>query len=155
MRLRYQGETTIPAPVGEVWGFLTNMQRVGQCVPGLEQMEVLGDGRFEAVVRVGVGPVRGPFRLQAQMTRDDGARSASLAIRGSGMGSGIELSSSMRLESSGDRATVMRWQAEGSVTGPLAGVGSRLLDYQARKTVETIFENIRKAFEPADQTLPA
>lgn len=146
MRLDYQGELTIPAPLAEVWAFLTDPQRVSCCVPDLHQLEVHDGQRFDAVVRVGVGPVRGPFRLQVQMSRDEDEKTASLHIRGFGMGSGVELSSSMKLEPQGDGETLMRWRAEGSVSGPLASVGGRLLDAQARKTIEQIFENVRRAF---------
>lgn len=155
MRLNYEGEVTIPAPLDQVWCFLTDPQQVSRCVPDLQQLEVQGDDRFDAVVRVGVGPVRGPFRLQVQLSRDESQKAASLAIRGFGMGSGVELSSSMKLESTGDGATLMRWRAEGSLSGPLAGVGGRLLDAQARKTIETIFDNVRRAFDTQAQAAEA
>lgn len=155
MRLNYEGEVEIPAALDEVWGFLTDPHRVSRCVPDLQQLEVHGDDRFDAVVKVGVGPVRGPFRLQIQMSRDDSEKSASMVIRGFGMGSGVELASSMKLESPGDGKTLMRWRAEGSLSGPLASVGGRLLDSQARKTMETIFDNVRRAFDTQGRAVEA
>lgn len=145
MRLKYEGELAIEAPQSEVWEFVTTPERVGRCLPDLQELHVQDRHRFEATVRVGVGPVRGPFRLQVELSEQEPGAAASLRIRGSGMGSGLELASSIALSPDGERATRMRWSAEGAVFGPLATVGGRILDAQARKTIEQLFDNIRRA----------
>lgn len=145
MRLKYEGELTIDAAYQDVWDFITTPERVGRCLPDLQELAVQDRHRFEATVRVGVGPVRGPFRLQVELAEEEPGAAASLRIRGAGMGSGLELASAVRLAPHGERATVVRWTAEGSVFGPLATVGGRILDSQARKTIEQLFDNIRRA----------
>lgn len=145
MRLHYAGELEVTAPPEAVWRLLTSPERVGRCLPDLEELAVEDARRFAATVRAGVGPFRGPFRLQVELVEEVPGQALGLRIRGSGMGSGLELTSSVHVEPSGDGGARLRWTAEGGVAGPLATLGGRVLDAQARSTIERLFANVRQA----------
>jgi len=58
VNLQYSGEEKIPASVETVWAFVTNPEKVGRSFPDVVDVTVQDPTHLEAVVRVGVGPVR-------------------------------------------------------------------------------------------------
>lgn len=147
MHLHYEGELTIQAPQEEVWAFINDPARVGRCLPDLQELNPKDERHFDAVVRIGVGPVRGRFRMEVELLPEEAPRRGGLRLRGSGMGSGLQLQARMELEPAGDGSTLFRWEADADVSGPLATVGGRLLDNQARKVTEQLFASIRATLE--------
>ncbi|WPD18244.1 carbon monoxide dehydrogenase subunit G [Thermaerobacter composti] len=147
MHLHYDGELTIEAPQEKVWAFINNPGQVGHCLPDLQELNVKDDRHFDAVVRIGVGPVRGRFKMEVELQPEEAPRRGGLRLRGSGMGSGLQLTARIELEPAGEGATRFRWGADADVSGPLATVGGRLLDNQARKITEQLFATIRANLE--------
>ncbi|MDR7523256.1 MAG: SRPBCC domain-containing protein [Armatimonadota bacterium] len=46
MALRFQGSLAIHAPRDRVWAFLTDPQAVARCLPDVQRLEVLEEGKF-------------------------------------------------------------------------------------------------------------
>jgi uncharacterized protein len=72
----------VSVPVDQAWAVLTDLERVGPCLPGAEVQEKVGDD-YRGVVRVKVGPVsvqyKGTVRFQEQ---DDEAHRAVIVAEG-------------------------------------------------------------------------
>ncbi len=149
MKLQLSGVERVSVEKAVVYGFVTDPHRVGNCMPDLQELTVQDERHMVAIVRVGIGPIRGKFKMEAAITPEDGEGLA-LKLKGNGMGNGIAMESRMKLVAV-DGGTELHWSAEASVSGPLAGVGGRLLEGQARKTTEQLFINIRKALESENQ----
>src|SRR5437667_12905886 len=47
----------VNAPVEKVWSFLSDMQQVGRCVPGVENVEVLDATHARWTLTVKIGPL--------------------------------------------------------------------------------------------------
>lgn len=138
----YSGEYHIPASQETVWQFLTDPHKVGPCLPDLLELEVIDEHNFKAVVRVGVGPIRGKFTLNNSLTIEEPGTSAKMQVKGGGMGSGINLSAEMNLSKHDEGGVLLRWSSDVVVNGPIATVGGRLIDGQAKKITEQVFDNI-------------
>jgi carbon monoxide dehydrogenase subunit G len=151
LRLAFSGMERIDADKATVRAFLTDSSQVSACLPDLQEVTLVEDRHFVAIVKVGVGPVRGRFKMDVRLDPEVGPDELALELRGSGMGSGMELRSSLRLEEQAPRTTHLHWAAEATVSGPLASVGGRLLEGQARKTTEQLFTAIRTALEAAGE----
>src|SRR4029077_8735260 len=67
VKLEYSGKEQIPANIETVWAFVTDPQKVGRCLPELLELAVQDATHFDAVVRVGVGPVRGKFKFKVEL----------------------------------------------------------------------------------------
>lgn len=142
----YSGDFTIPVSREMVWNFLMDPYKVGPCLPDLLNMDVSDNLNFRAKVRVGLGPIRGAFDLANSITIEEPGKSASLSVKGGGMGSGVDMSAKMFLEDLEDQqGTLLKWSCDVVVSGPIATIGGRLIDGQARKITEQVFENIRNA----------
>src|SRR5206468_9690189 len=75
-----------------VWGFLTDANRIAECLPGCEKLIQTGQDAYQMEMRVGIGPISGVLRgsirlhdlqpnLQYQMSAE-GRRAPGRAKRG-------------------------------------------------------------------------
>jgi carbon monoxide dehydrogenase subunit G len=143
----YQGTVSVAAPAHRTFAFVSSAEQVGPCMPDLLGLTVRAPEQFEAKVRVGVGPVRGTFVLNATIFPDAAGTGARLQVRGGGLGNGVTIDSQLSLAERGERETDLEWHAQVSVSGPLAALGGRVIDGQASRIAAALFENIRHALE--------
>lgn len=143
MKLQYDGQEQIPVSPDDVWTFVTNPDRVAHCLPDLLESEVVDPMHFNATVRVGVGPVRGKFRFKFEMVPNAETRRIELKASGGGFGSVVDLVAGADVVPAGS-ATTLNWSGEAQMRGPVAAVGGRVLDGQARKLIEQTFANVRE-----------
>src|SRR5262245_7396579 len=144
MNLQYTGEEKIPAGLDAVWAFVTNPEKVGRCFPDVVDVTVQDATHFEANVKVGVGPVRGKFKMTVQLLPADSKRRIDMKITGGGFGSTVDLTSGADLVDGGDGTTLLKWSGQAEARGPIAAVGGRVLDAQAEKLIAQAFGNVRK-----------
>jgi carbon monoxide dehydrogenase subunit G len=67
--MRLQGTIVIAAPAHEVWAVVTDPTGIAGCVPGVKDMRMVGDGRFEGSISASVGPLNGEFSFQSVITQ--------------------------------------------------------------------------------------
>lgn len=146
MKLNLNGVEQIQAGSEAVGQFVTDPDKVGRCLPDLQELTVTDPQHFTAFVKIGIGPIRGRFKMEVQLGPLTGGE-MTMKLKGSGMGNGLAMNSTMRLVAAAAGQTELHWSAEASVSGPLAGVGGRLLEGQAKKTTEALFANIRQALQ--------
>ena len=144
MKLQQRGEEKIPASHGAVWAFVTDPDKVGHCLPDVIEITVHDSTHFDAVVRVGVGPVRGNFKFKMELVPDQSARRIDMKIAGGGFGSAVDLAAGADVEDNGDGTTTLKWSGEAEARGPVAAVGGRVLDAQAKKLIGQTFGCIRQ-----------
>jgi uncharacterized protein len=143
VNLQYSGEEKIPASLDIVWAFVTDPERVGRCFPELVDLAVQDSAHFVATVKVGVGPVRGKFKVKVELLPDPSRHHLDMKMSGGGFGSAVDLTAAADLDA-GDGTTVLKWSGQAEARGPIAAVGGRVLDAQAKKLIEEAFGNVRK-----------
>jgi len=144
MNLQYSGEEKIPASVETVWTFVTNPEKVGRSFPDVVDVTVHDATHLEAVVKVGVGPVRGKFKMKVELTPDPSRHHLDMNMSGGGFGSAVDLTAGADLVDGGDNTTLLKWSGQAVARGPIAAVGGRVLDSEARKLIENAFGNVRR-----------
>jgi carbon monoxide dehydrogenase subunit G len=143
VNLQYSGEEKIPASLDTVWAFVTDPDKVGRCFPELVDVTVQDPTHFVATVHVGVGPVRGKFKLKVELLPDPSRRHLDMKMSGGGFGSAVDLTAAADLDAA-DGTTHVKWSGQAEARGPIAAVGGRVLDAQAKKLIEQAFGNVRK-----------
>lgn len=146
MKMQLSGVERIAVDKETVRLFVTDPERVGRCMPDLQELQVADSRHMTAIVKMGVGPIRGRFKMEAELDPSAGDE-ISMSMKGNGMGNGLTMNSAMKLVAQADGTTELQWSADASVSGPLAGVGGRLLEGQAKKTTTQLFTNIRQVLE--------
>lgn len=144
MNLQYDGEEKIPAGPDVVWQFVTDPEKVGRCFPDVIDVSVQDPTHFDAVVKVGVGPVRGNFKIKVELLPASSKRRIDMKMSGGGFGSSVDLTSGADLVDVGDGATLLKWSGQAEARGPVAAVGGRVLDAQAQKLIAQAFGNVRQ-----------
>ena len=151
MTLEYSGREEIPAARDTVWAFVTQPANIASCMPDVKSSTVVDDRTFDATVGIAVGPVRGAFKFHVVLMPADDRSGMGMKISGGGFGSVVDLEASAQLADDGSPgATVLKWQGSATMRGPVATVGGRVIDAQARRVIETTFANVkRKLSAPA------
>ena len=144
MNLQYTGEEKIPAGLDTVWAFVTDPEKVGHCFPDVIDVSVQDSTHFDAVVKVGVGPVRGKFKIKVELLPDPSQRRIDMKMSGGGFGSTVDLTAGADLAAAGDATTLLQWSGQAEARGPIAAVGGRVLDAQAQKLIAQAFGNVRQ-----------
>ena len=144
MNLEYKGQEQITADPATVWAFVNDPEKVGHCLPDVKEVIVHDPTHFDAVVGVGVGPVRGKFKFKVELQPDEAARRMNLKITGGGFGSAVDLTAGADIVPGPDAGTTLHWNGAAVMRGPVAAVGGRVLDAQAQKLIAQTFANVRE-----------
>ena len=131
------------APAEKVWNTLMDPQALAACVPGCQSLEPIGDNEYQAVVNVGVGPVRGNFNAKVSITEANPFQSYRLSLSGNsniGFGSGDSL---VTLEEADGRTTV-RVETQAQAGGTVVRVGQRMMESVARGLLDRFFSCLQE-----------
>jgi carbon monoxide dehydrogenase subunit G len=144
--LEFGGELRVDAPQGRVSDFLIDAQAVGHCGPGVESITNVDETHFSAVVRIGIAQFRARFNVDAELVDLVPPQSAGIRLRAQAPGTAVDAIARMLLEGD-DRATLLKWNADVSINGKLAAVGTRLIEWQAERLIADAFGCIKETLE--------
>jgi len=145
--VRFEGSVPIRASRERVWAFVTDPQRVGQCGPGVETIEVVDDTHFKATAKVGIGFISARFVVNMEFAEQQAPDRALIKAHGQAPGSAVDATAEMRLSDGVDGTTVMDWEADVNIAGTLASVGARLIEGTANKMIAQTFDCMRTKLE--------
>jgi uncharacterized protein len=137
--MEMSGEERIPASQADTWAALNDPEILKACIPGCESIERVAENEYQVLMVARVGPVSAKFKGKLALADINPPDSYSLAFEGQGGAAGFgKGSAQVRLAPEGD-GTLLRYQAQASVGGKLAQIGSRLVDAAARKVSHDFF----------------
>jgi|SRR5271166_1184369 len=145
MKVHYEGSEKIPASHADVWAFMNTPEKVAACLPDVVSTTVADPTHFTSVVKVGVGPVRGNFTFQVTLEPKPDAKQILVSIHGGGLGSVVDQVATATLRDDGTGTTTLDWSADAVINGPVATVGGRILDAQAKRIIEHVFTRVRES----------
>ncbi len=147
-----KGDVTIRAPRKQVWDFMTDPNQIGQCVPGVEKIEVIELlKKYRGVVSVGFGAVKARFSGEVEILELDEPNHAKLKAHGSATGSVADAVSELYLSDRPDGATQLHWTADVTVGGQLASLAARLMMPVSEKLAGVFYEKVRQKIESENQ----
>jgi molybdenum cofactor cytidylyltransferase len=153
--MRFEGTVTIAAPRQAVWAFLTDPNKVAECAPGLESVEILvPNQRFRATAGIGFGSVKARFVTDVEWLDLDPPNRARMKAHGNAPGSAVDATSEMDLRDAADGATELRWSADVAVVGTIASLAARLMGGVTQKLTGAFFEEVKKRIEGQAPSAP-
>jgi carbon monoxide dehydrogenase subunit G len=132
--MKLEGEHKFGASRADVWRALQDPQMLAHSLPGVRQFEADGEDRYKLTVAVGVGAVKGAYAGVLSLRDKREPESCQIVAEASGPPGSISTTAQMRLADLDDGGTLLAYAADSAVTGPLAGVGQRMIEAAARKT---------------------
>ncbi|MEJ2488010.1 MAG: carbon monoxide dehydrogenase subunit G [Anaerolineales bacterium] len=147
-----KGDVTIHAPRKKVWDFLTDLNKIGLCAPGVEKVEMIEpDKKYQGVMSIGLGSVKAKFNGIIEILELNEPDYAKLKAHGTATGSAADVMSEMRLSNGPDGATNVHWTADVKVSGQLASLASRLMAPVSKKLAGVFYDEVRKRIELEDE----
>lgn len=144
--MKLTGNYGVAAPRERVYAALTDPTVLQRLIEGCESLVRTDDGVYEARLRVGVGPVKGTFSGQARMENAQPPESYTLIVDGRGTPGWVRGVANMHLADDGT-ATTVTCDADVTVGGVIAAVGSRLIEATARRMMDQFFDRLGREFQ--------
>lgn len=144
MKLNYDGQEKINANKEAVWTFINDPDKVSQCLPDVQKVDIKDDKSFDAFVKVGIGPVRGRFKFAVTLVPKPEDNKMLVQLRGGGLGTAIDLEAGADITEEADSTTTLDWNGEAVVRGPAATVGGKVLDRKAKELITHVFAEVKR-----------
>jgi carbon monoxide dehydrogenase subunit G len=142
--LHFEGTFNVKVPKEKVFETITDPQKISQCMPELQKLDVKSPDDFTAIIKAGVSFIKGDFNMHFTTVEKTAPTHAKLKAHGTGIGSTVDMDTVMDLADGSDGGTSMKWVADAKVGGRIASVGQRLLTGQAEKIIKDLFSCLEK-----------
>ncbi|AHC51259.1 carbon monoxide dehydrogenase [Sulfolobus acidocaldarius SUSAZ] len=139
--MKFEGELQVPFPSDKLWSFITDVEKVASCFPGLKSITKTGENTYAVVGTAGIGFIKGEYKANVQLSNiDQNSKSLNLLAKGTGLNSNLDITALVQLLESPVR---LKYSADVKVSGVLASIGARLMDSALNKLLNELFECIK------------
>jgi uncharacterized protein len=138
--VKITGEHRFSHSRDEVWNALVDPAALAATLPGARRLEPTGPDEYAISVAVGVGSVKGTFDGSFALADKQSPESCTVRADASGRPGSVSVVARMRMADDESEDAVLTYEADASVTGPLAGVGQRLMGAAAKRTTAQFLE---------------
>lgn len=148
---------TLSAPQEQVWSFITDPQKVAQCIPGCEGAEDKEGGKYAAAINVKVGPIRTTFHVDIEQTEQRPPEFASYLGKGEegSRASRINSVSTLALKSLSVNSTEVTYTSDINITGRLGKFGGGMMQKIADSIGEEFVAALKGRLERPEVTAGA
>jgi carbon monoxide dehydrogenase subunit G len=136
--MELSGEHTFAAPREQVWTFLLDPDTLQSCLPGCEELEVIGEEEYAATMKIGIGMIKGTFKGKVKISDKQEPSSYRMTIDGKGPQGQVSGDGVLELAEQ-DGGTLVKWSGDANVRGMLARIGSRVIKPAATSIVGQFF----------------
>ncbi|MBL8382122.1 MAG: SRPBCC family protein [Burkholderiales bacterium] len=147
---------TLPAPPARVWALLLDPKAMGECVPGMQSIEVVSDTEYRSVMAVKIAFVSAKFRIRTTVVE----QRAPHYLKSEGVGEDASVASSFKqvsemfLEEQSDGGTVLTMKVKVDVLGRLGTFGLNVMKTKADRMWEEFGANLVARLAPAAAVAP-
>jgi carbon monoxide dehydrogenase subunit G len=146
--MHLEGAQLINAPREKVWDFITDPQKVSQCAPGVQSVEVITPNqKVKAVAAVGFGAIKTTFTVTVTYATLNAPELANFRATATAPGSEARVSSFVSLNSTPEGLTDLTWGADITMFGTLATLAERLIPSVSKQLTSEFFSCIKKKLE--------
>jgi carbon monoxide dehydrogenase subunit G len=156
--MRLHGTIVIAAPAQQVWDVVTDPTGIAGCVPGVKDMRMVDDGRFEGAISASVGPLNGDFAFQSVISQAVFPGDLQVEVDGTDSVTKSRLVVNVRagLIEDSPTQTTLTYDADVKVKGRLAILGEMILRATASMMIGQVTRCLQTRLEvpaaPAEST---
>ncbi len=132
----------VPVPQERAWAFLSDMRKVGSCVPGVENIDVVDDRRAKWTLKVKIGPLSQHIKVDTETLEQTPPSRA----RFKGVADNLEMLGTIDLAPAGD-STHITYTMVATAKGPLARVIDNMMKSRLKQQSEEFAANVKKGLE--------
>jgi len=138
----------INAPQEKVWEFLFDIPKLSECVPGIEDVEVVDDKTYRGKLVVRVGPIKSSFSGTVNLTEVNEPNRIAGTVEGDDKSSASSVKASFTGSlKSVDGGTEASFVVEANLRGRLAQFGGPVITATAKKLTAEFAKNLRTQIE--------
>ncbi|MEJ8566046.1 CoxG family protein [Elongatibacter sediminis] len=140
---------TVDAPRQSVWTFITDAERVAQCIPGCEGARETGPGQYDAAINVKVGPIRTTFQVAIEQTEERPPEFAAYVTKGEegSRASRISATSELELTEPSAGSTEVTYSSNINIVGRLGKFGSGMMQKIADNIGDEFVADLKNQLE--------
>ena len=144
--MKLDGSYRIAAARQRVWDTLLNPEVLRRVIPGCEKLDSVGDHRYNATFRAGVGQIKGTFSGEVEIRDLDPGNAYTLRSRMRAAVGFVEGSGRISLSDSeaGAQETLLTYSGEVKIGGLLASIAGRLIEAAVKKNMDDMFANLNR-----------
>jgi uncharacterized protein len=153
--MKVAGEYRFDVTPDQVWAALHDREMLAASLPGARRVDPIGDDEYAVAVDVGVGSIKGTYDGTFALSDQVEPESCTVRATASGRPGSVQVVAHMRMTAEGHDETVLVYEADATLTGPLAGVGQRLVGAAARRTTEQFLGELESLIvSPPEAAVP-
>jgi carbon monoxide dehydrogenase subunit G len=135
----------VKAPIQRVWDFMLDPEQIGSCIPGCQEIHVIGDNVYKSSVKVKVGFIALTMEAQTTITDLDPPRRVTSMTEGHDAlkAGSFHQESVVELTPVSENEVEVFYSANTRVVGKLATFGEKIMRATARKLGEQFAKNIQ------------
>ncbi len=133
----------VARPIDTVWEFLSDMVKVGSCLPGCEKVNVLSDTESEWTVKVKVGPVSKTILAKAHTTESTPPSRAAFVADAPE----LHMEGTLDLRSVSSDQTEVVYKSTAKAKGPLEKLLEQVVASRLNGDAEAFANNVRVKLE--------
>jgi len=141
---------TLPAPPARVWDLLLDPKVMGECVPGMQSIEVVSDTEYRAQMAVKISFVSAKFRIRTTIVE----QRAPHYLKSEGVGEDASVASSFKqvsemfLEDAPGGGTALTMKVKVDVLGRLGTFGLNIMKTKADRMWDEFGANLAQRLAP-------
>lgn len=132
----------VAVPQDRAWAFLSDMRKVGTCVPGVEAIEVVDDKRAKWTLKIKIGPLSQTVRVDTETLEQTPPSRA----RFKGVADNMEMMGTIDLAPAG-ASTHITYTMVATAKGPLARIMDNFMKSRLKQQSEDFAANVKKSLE--------
>lgn len=146
--MKIEGSYTINASRDTVWHALLDPAVLARVIPGCQSLTATGENRYAAVIKAGVGAIKGTFNSDMAISDIEPQQGYTLSSHAKAPVGFVEGNGRVRLDGGNDgQPTTIAFSGEAKMGGALASVAARLFEAAAKKNTDEMFQNLRTLLE--------
>ena len=143
--MKLENRCLVPADRDTTWGLVMDVPLTASCVPGIDQVSAQEGGKFDAVMRVRVGPISLNLSGTIQLVDQDSDKGeASFVVEASDrrVGGAVKSNVAIRLQDQPDGQTELLIDSDTTFMGRLGELGQPIIRRKANTTLEEFARNL-------------
>lgn len=136
--MKVEGIQKLHAAREKVYSALTDPEILQRCIPGCESLAKTGEDTYAAVLKAGVGAIKGTFKGEVRLAEMRPPDHYRIVVEGKGAVGFAKGSADFDLEDQ-EGLTLIKYSGELQIGGTIAGVGQRMIEAAAKMMASRFF----------------
>jgi carbon monoxide dehydrogenase subunit G len=143
--VHFENRAAVPTSPEVLWDFLMDIKSVGECVPGIENVQEIDPDNYQATLKLRVGPIG--LRFEGRMSvvernRDEWRAVMKAEGKDKGAGGAVSANIVMTLAETSPGQTELHVNTDANVLGKLGEFGQPVMRKKADSIMQEFSRNI-------------